>query len=549
MKSLILTAQEARELSSLGGLTVTKPIKPAPPYIEGAQFAEQLPGWVLVGPDARRLGAGDGVADLFAPPVTPGDAVYIREPWYRLRDPKGGGPSDRVILAADAVVGEEQTAYKWASPVSMPEAAARRFARVRRVSPLYAEGVASWEIVLELVQKDAAQAIDAGLVYSDAEDEEDASGRYTYTGNMSPEEYQHMSEQIDADRDRLEQVQKQIVEYVVRREYIKNTMAGLEGTGKKTMDLVEEDSLLAAELEKLADEEEELREALEDALGPVPGVDRYAQEALREAENRLSPDMSPEERVKLEAEIKALLAYLGIIGEPPAAPATGGEERPGAGEPSTDTTAAEAASTASETAGKDTSEEAEEIGSFTLGKCKYCGREWGVTLEGARGGGYPTQRTANAAATRLCDCAEAVANRAPIVGVALAVTRGVCRYCGQFAEVGPHPSQAAADETASEVCSCAAARMARREREQIEDAQERVRRLFGEGAEDLGFKAVHDDAVGLLERVVELIAKGPISSASINVRGRCKAKFSITSKGKIKVSRSETRSCDLEAGE
>lgn len=135
------------------------------------------------------------------------------------------------------------------------------------------------------------------------------------------------------------------------------------------------------------------------------------------------------------------------------------------------------------------------------------------------------------------------------MGVALAVTRGVCRYCGQFAEVGPHPSQAAADETASEVCSCAAARMARREREQIEDAQERVRRLFGEGAEDLGFKAVHDDAVGLLERVVELIAKGPISSASINVRGRCKAKFSITSKGKIKVSRSETRSCDLEAGE
>lgn len=92
MKSLILTAQEARELSSLGGLTVTKPIKPAPPYIEGAQFAEQLPGWVLVGPDARRLGAGDGVADLFAPPVTPGDAVYIREPWYT--PGPGGCPSN-----------------------------------------------------------------------------------------------------------------------------------------------------------------------------------------------------------------------------------------------------------------------------------------------------------------------------------------------------------------------------------------------------------------------------------------------------------------------
>lgn len=46
-----------------------------------------------------------------------------------------------------------------------------------------------------------------------------------------------------------------------------------------------------------------------------------------------------------------------------------------------------------------------------------------------------------------------------------------------------------------------------------------------------------------------MIARGPISSASLNVRGRCKAKFSVTSKGKIKVSRSETRSCDLEDGE
>ncbi|WP_300749548.1 hypothetical protein [uncultured Oscillibacter sp.] len=48
---------------------------------------------------------------------------------------------------------------------------------------------------------------------------------------------------------------------------------------------------------------------------------------------------------------------------------------------------------------------------------------------------------------------------------------------------------------------------------------------------------------------MELIARGPISSASLNIRGQCKAKFSITSKGKIEVSRSETRSCDLEAGE
>lgn len=173
----------------------------------------------------------------------------------------------------------------------------------------------------------------------------------------------------------------------------------------------------------------------------------------------------------------------------------------------------------------------------------------GRNLEGAREGGFPTQRTADAAATRLCDCEEAVANRAPVIGVAMAVTTGACRYCGQIQEVGPHPSQAAADDTATEVCNCPTARQERRVHEQVADACERVQRLFGDDAESLGFKPIPDEAVGLLENVVEMIARGPISSASLNVRGRCKAKFSVTSKGKIKVSRSETRSCDLEDGE
>ena len=74
--------------------------------------------------------------------------------------------------------------------------------------------------------------------------------------------------------------------------------------------------------------------------------------------------------------------------------------------------------------------------------------------------------------------------------------------------------------------------------------------FFGDDAESLGFKPIPDEAVGLLENVVEMIARGPISSASLNVRGRCKAKFFRHKKGgKIKVSRSETRSCDLEDGE
>lgn len=139
MKSLILTIQDARELDKLGGLTITKPIKPAPRYIEGASFSREADCadiWHLVGQDGNRLGAGDGVADVFASPVEVSDVVFIREPWYRLKNPQGG-ESERVILAADSVVQPEQAAYKWASPVSMPQDAARRFARVKSIEPAY----------------------------------------------------------------------------------------------------------------------------------------------------------------------------------------------------------------------------------------------------------------------------------------------------------------------------------------------------------------------------------------------------------------------------
>lgn len=535
MKSLILTAQEARELEKLGGLTVTKQIKPAPRYIEGAKMMELAPGaWSLAiegqegdGYNLRALGAADGVADIFAPPAQVGNAVFIREPWYRLKDPRGG-ESERVILAADSVVSEDQVSYKWSSPVSMPEAAARRFARVKSIGTAYGENVSPvWLIELEAIDRAAAVAADAGVPFSSVSDPEEGSGYYTYAGDMSAEDRERMVEAINADRARLAEVQDRLIRIDLRRRELSallfeerdkvdpNDRAALE---KENTDLDEEQG-------NLSREETGLRAVLESAGAPAPTVEDHAREKLANISAVLSGPFDGISTLgdyeALKAQKGDLSAYLAAIdgGETPES-----DENPPAAED-------------------------EEIGSFTLGKCKYCGREWGVTLEGAREGGFPTQRTADAAATRLCDCAEAVANREPIVGVAMAVTRGVCRYCGQIQEVGPHPSQAAADETASEVCNCPTARQERRVLEQVEDACERVQRLFGDEAEKLGFKPVPDEAVGLLEKVVEMIARGPISSASLNVRGRCKAKFSITSKGKIKVSRSETRSCDLEDGE
>ena len=133
--------------------------------------------------------------------------------------------------------------------------------------------------------------------------------------------------------------------------------------------------------------------------------------------------------------------------------------------------------------------------------------------------------------------------------MAVAVLRGACRFCGQYIEVGPHPSQEEADETASEVCSCYEARKARRITEQIEDAKEKINRVFGEEAEKLGFKPINSPgSIQLLEEIASLIAIGEITAAAVNIRGQCKAKLTFTSKEKIKVSRSETRSVDLEAG-
>lgn len=157
MKSIIMTAQDAREFGKLGGLTITKPIKPAPAaYVEGAKMEEVSPGaWNLIREGV--VYAHDGGA-VFTPPVQPGDIVFLREPWHRLKNPSDGEPSDRVILAADSTVAEGQTSYKWSSPVSMPEEAARRFAVVSKVEPIYNENVAVWSITLEAVTKGAAEA-------------------------------------------------------------------------------------------------------------------------------------------------------------------------------------------------------------------------------------------------------------------------------------------------------------------------------------------------------------------------------------------------------
>ena len=78
MKALVMTTQDAREFEKLGGLTITKSIKPAPAaYVEGAQMLESTenPGrWYVADVDGEPLLDSGNVFD---PPVQPGDIVFL----------------------------------------------------------------------------------------------------------------------------------------------------------------------------------------------------------------------------------------------------------------------------------------------------------------------------------------------------------------------------------------------------------------------------------------------------------------------------------------
>ena len=97
---------------------------------------------------------------------------------------------------------------------------------------------------------------------------------------------------------------------------------------------------------------------------------RRAEIAAADSKTRTFEDLDEEDDL-LAAEERDLAAYLEAIDAEEEIDPPGEEPADGAGDDA-----------------QQTPPEDEEVGSFTLGKCKYCGREWGVTLEGAKGGGY-----------------------------------------------------------------------------------------------------------------------------------------------------------------
>lgn len=124
---------------------------------------------------------------------------------------------------------------------------------------------------------------------------------------------------------------------------------------------------------------------------------------------------------------------------------------------------------------------------------------------------------------------------------------GSCKYCGQILKNDARfESQDDADRWATENCGCSGARIERKRREQIENAQARVEELFRTRCDEYGLRPVEDEKViHILYDLVECAAEGRVLSATISLNGYGKAGISVDSKGELLVKRSETKAYQL----
>ena len=99
-------------------------------------------------------------------------------------------------------------------------------------------------------------------------------------------------------------------------------------------------------------------------------------------------------------------------------------------------------------------------------------------------------------------------------------TLGTCRYCGQVVSLErERPTQEAADIAASEECSCYDAREERAICRKIENAQDRIQKVFGSEAEELGFRPINaPEPIQLMNDIAVLIARGYIPTPGKPIR-------------------------------
>lgn len=130
-------------------------------------------------------------------------------------------------------------------------------------------------------------------------------------------------------------------------------------------------------------------------------------------------------------------------------------------------------------------------------------------------------------------------------------TMGTCAYCGQTLTVGPFGTQEEADEQASLACGCPDAREAASEmesederagkREQtLEDARADITDLFGEPAAERGDISVSAEVCDGLYQMAVWVYDQELRSVTIGITQSCRAKISVTDKGKLTIQRDDS---------
>ena len=126
---------------------------------------------------------------------------------------------------------------------------------------------------------------------------------------------------------------------------------------------------------------------------------------------------------------------------------------------------------------------------------------------------------------------------------------GACIYCGQAIIINCYENETLDEKNriATLQCHCPQASKEYNISMQIDKAKERVYLLFGELADNYGFvPLISSKTLEYLEETIVHIARREMRAATIQISGHCKAKISLTTKGTIKVERSETTKYQLE---
>ena len=141
---------------------------------------------------------------------------------------------------------------------------------------------------------------------------------------------------------------------------------------------------------------------------------------------------------------------------------------------------------------------------------------------------------------------------------------GICKYCGQYLEVSwlreldpEHFENAEADYLATRSCRCPEGR-AFGEREETREMREKQRAihlaaanvviddLFGNAAKEAGEMYMHEDVRHHISEAAEMVYDGLLKKAQVTDRQGITAKISLSTKGNLKINRSESMSVSQE---